>query len=63
MRGDRININNRSLLYACYRQFTLWIHKRLGKVPSSAIWEIRNHYPELDGQYAPFQEAKDEINA
>ena len=27
------------------------------------LWKIRNQYPELDGQYVPFQEAKDEINA
>ena len=68
MRGDRIKINNQSLRYAGYRQFTWWIHDRLGKgvreiIYTCFIWEIRDHYPELDGQYAPFQEAKDEINA
>ena len=63
MRGDRININNQSLRYAGYRQFTWWIYNRLGNgvrkiIPSCAIWEIRNHYPELDRQYAPSKRLK-----
>lgn len=69
MRGDDINIQNRSLRYAGYRQYTWWVHNRLGRgirkvIPSCAIWAIRDTYPELaDFSYVPFQEARDEMNA
>lgn len=68
MRGDDIRISHRSMRYAGYRQYTWWVHNRLGKgvrkvIPSCAIWAIRDVYPELDKQYTPFQEAKDEMNA
>ena len=69
MRGDNINISNRSLRYAGYRQYTWWVHNRLGRgvrkvIPSCAIWAIRDAYPEIGNlRYAPFQEARDEMNA
>ena len=57
----------RSMRYAAYRQFTWWVHNRLGGgvrkvIPSCAIWAIRN-YPEISNKNAPFQEARDKINA
>ena len=69
MRGDDINIHNRSLRYAGYRQYTWWVHNRLGRgvrkaISSCAIWAIRDAYPELDNlTYVPFQEVRDELNA
>ena len=67
MRGDEIDIHNKSFRYAGYRQYTWWIHNRLGRgvrktIPSCAIWAIRDSYPE-GGQnvYIPFQEARHEI--
>ena len=68
MRGDEIYIQNKSLRHAGYRQFTWWVHNRLGRgvrkvIPSCAIWSIRNTYAESkDSSYVPFQEARDEMN-
>ena len=68
IRGDTINVRNRSMRYAGYRQYTWWVHNHLGKgvrkvIPSCAIWTIRDMYPEQNGYYVPYQEAKDELNA
>lgn len=69
LRGDAINISNRSMRYAGYRQYTMWVHNRLGKgvrkvIPSCSIWAIRDAYPEIGNLgYVPFQEARDEMNA
>ena len=50
MRGDE-NIQNKSLRHVGYRNYTLWVHNRLGRgirkvMPSCAIWAIRNAHPE-----------------
>ena len=69
LRGDKINVCNRSLRYAAYRMFTWWVHNRLGRgvrkvIPSCAIWAIRDAYPETDDiKYVPFQEVRDELFA
>ena len=69
---DRVNhhkqweeYENNSLRYAGYRQFTWWIHNRLGKgvrrvIPSCAIWAIREKYPDPNNNYVPFVEAREE---
>ena len=67
VRGDEINIQNKSLRYAGYRQFTWWVHNRLGKgvrkvIPSCTLWAIRDEYAEPNHYYVPFQEVSDEIN-
>ena len=59
---------NTSMRYAGYRQYTWWVHNHLGKgvrkvIASCAIWTIRDMYPEQNGYYVPYQEAKDELNA
>lgn len=67
LRGDNITLDNNSFRYAAYRQFTWWIHNRLGKgvrrvIPSCAIWAIRNRYPDENATYIPFREATEEEN-
>ena len=67
LRGDKLVYNNNSFRYAAYRQFTWWIHNRLGKgvrrvIPSCAIWAIRDLYPDKNAEYIPFREATEEEN-
>ena len=43
-----------------HRQFTWWVHNRLGKgvrrvIPSCAIWAIRDKYPQENNLYEPFR--------
>ena len=59
-------IQPRTFRLAAYRQFTWWIHSRLGRsvrriIPACAVAEIRRSFPEETGQYTGFQEA-DETN-
>ena len=51
----------RTFRFAAYRQFTFWIHSKLGKrvrrvVPSCVTIRIRNEYPAPDGIYTEYQE-------
>ena len=67
LRGDKLSYNNDSFRYAAYRQFTWWVHNRLGKgvrrvIPSCAIWAIRDLYPDDNDSYIPFREATEEEN-
>ena len=67
LRGNTIVYENESLRYAAYRQFTWWVHNRLGKgvrrvIPSCAIWAIRDKYPNESNTYIPFLEAREEEN-
>ena len=59
------DIPNKSYRFAGYKQFTWWVHQRLGKgvrrvIPSCALWAIRNMYPSSDGNYKPFEEKRDD---
>ena len=52
----------RSFRFAGYKQYTWWVHNRLGKgvrkvIPSCAVWAIRNTYPAPDDTYVPFMES------
>ncbi|XP_057296362.1 uncharacterized protein LOC130625322 [Hydractinia symbiolongicarpus] len=63
LRGDAMHTDNCSLRFAGYKQYTWWIHNRLGKgvrkiIPSCALWAIRNKYPSGNGIYIPFTESK-----
>ena len=67
LRGDNLTYENNALRYAAYRQFTWWVHNRLGQgvrrvIPSCAIWAIRDKYPDENNDYAPFREAAEEEN-
>ena len=53
--------------YAGYRQFTWWIHKRLGRyvrkvIPACAVKAICAVYPNADGNYIGFR-TPDESNS
>ncbi|XP_065060247.1 P2X purinoceptor 7-like [Rhopilema esculentum] len=63
LRGDKLVINNRTLRFAAYKQYTWWVHNRLGKgvrkvIPSCAIWAIRNSFPSENAYYVPFMESR-----
>ena len=53
----------RSYRYAAYRQFTWWVHNRLGRgvrrrIPACVINKIREEFPEPDGIYVGFKDGK-----
>ena len=53
-------IYRRTYRYAAYRQFTWWVHDRLGRhvrrvIPSCAVSRIWAEFEEEDGNYAVFQ--------
>ena len=67
LRGENLVYENNAFRYAAYRQFTWWIHNRLGQgvrriIPSCAIWAIRDQYPDETNTYVPFREAREEEN-
>ena len=55
-----LTISSRSnYRYAGYRQFTWWVHKRLGRyvckaIPACVVKAIRPVYPNADGNYTGF---------
>jgi len=54
-------LSNETLRLSAYRQFTYWVHQRLGRhvrrvVPSCVVEEIRKAYPDPQGQYRGFLE-------
>lgn len=56
---------DRVLRLAGYRQFTWWIHTRLGKsvrlvIPSCAVWGIRDAYPDPSNTYTGFKDVEEE---
>lgn len=55
--------SNRTLRHTSYRQFVLWKYGYLGSgnrvvIPSCVVCKIRNHYPELNGQYTGFRNGR-----
>ena len=51
--------NFRTYRYAAYRQFTWWVHNRLGRcvrrvIPSCAVSRIRAEFEEESGDYTSF---------
>jgi hypothetical protein len=51
------------LRLAAYRQFTWWVHTKLGKavrlvILSCAVWAIRHAYPDPDDNYTGFVDAE-----
>ena len=54
---------SRTYRLAAYRQFTQWIHSRLGRavrrvIPACAVIKIRNTFPELSGEYTGFTDTE-----
>ena len=55
----------RNYRYASYKQFTWWIHSRLGKcvrklIPCCVVWSIRKNYPSENGVYTDFKQAEND---
>ena len=53
----------RSYRFAGYKQFSRWIHNRLGKgvrkvIPLCALWSIREKNPSAYGNYIPFKDSR-----
>lgn len=49
--------------FVAYKQYTWWIHNRLGKgvrkvIPSCALWSIRRQYPFEKNTYKSYEERK-----
>ena len=49
----------RNLRYPVYKQFTWWLHNKLGKEirsveTSCVVYQIQTKFPEDDGRYVPF---------
>ena len=64
VRFDRytLPIPEKTFRLAAYRQFTWWIHSRLGKsirrvIPACVVKQIREKFPDKSGQYAGYQDA------
>ncbi|KAK6191119.1 hypothetical protein SNE40_002862 [Patella caerulea] len=61
MRGDNVQrISNDVLRHQAYRQFTYWIHQRLGRhirkvIPSCVVAKIRTVFPSSTGHYTGFK--------
>ena len=60
-----VPVPNQISRLAAYRQFTWWIHTRLGHsirrvIPACAVYQIRQGYPEELGQYVGFQQAEED---
>ena len=56
----RDNVPNRTYRYAAYRQYTWWVHDRLGRhvrriIPSCAVSRIRAEFEEESGDYSVFK--------
>ena len=55
----------RSYRYAAYRQFTWWVHGRLGPnkrypIPACATHAIRTQYPSPDNVYEGYQSVEED---
>ena len=55
----------RNYRYASYKQFTWWIHSRLGKgmrkvIPSCVVRSIRKNYPSENGVYTDFKQSEND---
>ena len=60
---DAVLLSLRNYCYASYKQFTWWIHSKLGKgvqkvIPSCVVWSIRKNYPSENGVYTDFKQAE-----
>ncbi|XP_071959428.1 P2X purinoceptor 7-like [Antedon mediterranea] len=56
-------IPNETFRLQAYRQFTYWVHDRLGKavrrvIPACVVNKIRKDFPSIDGNYVGFKEVE-----
>ncbi|XP_057299383.1 P2X purinoceptor 7-like [Hydractinia symbiolongicarpus] len=57
------NVPNKAYRYAAYRQFTWWVHVRLGKsvrrvIPSCVVNKIQDTFPPPDNIYTGFKDGR-----
>ena len=62
--GETFEFENTNYRFSAYKQYISWIYERLGKrirqvIPSCVVWANRKKYPLDDGEYVPFNYAKE----
>ncbi|XP_057290227.1 P2X purinoceptor 7-like [Hydractinia symbiolongicarpus] len=63
LQAPKDNVPNKAYRYAAYRQFTWWVHVRLGKsvrrvIPSCVVNKIRDTFPAPDNIYTGFKDGR-----
>ena len=62
---ETFEFENTNYHFSAYKQYISWIYERLGKrirqvIPSCVVWANRKKYPLDDGEYVPFNYAKEQ---
>lgn len=62
LKNSKINgtFDNKNMRFSGYKQYTFWIHNKLGKgvrrvIPSCVVWAIRDRFPDILGNYVRFE--------
>ena len=47
--------DHQGMRHAAYWQYVMWQHGHLRVIPSCCVWEIRKHYPLVNGTYTGYK--------